>query len=221
MEYLTVSGRYTKCMRITVFGASGKVGRQVVQLALGDGHQVKAFVHSNNPFEPQGGLSVVKGDIHDEVAVQEAVQGSEAVISCLGSWHTKSKDIVSSGMRTIIPVLEVGGPTRLITLTGGGAIWEKDKPSMFDRLSHRLLSIGAGKILYDGEEHLRMLSASKLDWTAIRSPVMTNGQASGYKLVIDLPPPWALIPRATVARCLVNQLSTRENLRSAPVIRRD
>jgi putative NADH-flavin reductase len=207
-------------MRVTVFGASGKVGRQVVALALDKGYAVTAFTHSRNPFGKRENLRVVSGGITDQLAVGQALEDSDAVISALGSWHTESKRVLTCGMDIIIPLMEEQGIRRIITLTGGAALWDGDKPNIFERLNHSLLRLLAPKILNDGEEHLRLLAASKLDWTCVRSPVMTRGLRAEYRLRPKLASPFATIPRAAVAHCLVDQLQARDYLKSAPIIYR-
>lgn len=207
-------------MQITVFGASGGVGQEVVKLALSRGFTVQAFVHSRNPFEPTNGLRIVKGDIADNKAVQQAIKGSGAVISALGSWHTKGKDVLARGMQVIIPTMEAQSIKRLVTVTGNVALWEGDQPDLFTRLSHSVFKIVAGKILGDGEKHLRLLASSKLDWTTIRSPAMTGGSAAHYQLNSIFGFPLQTVPRAAVVRCLVDQLEDRSYIRQAPLIHR-
>jgi putative NADH-flavin reductase len=208
-------------MQLTVFGASGKVGRQVVALALERGYSVRAFVHSHNPFEADERLEIVQSDVADPDAVKRAVQGSDAVISALGSWGTKQKNVVSSGMATIIPAMQAAGVKRLVTVTGSGAFWSGDKPSLIDKFNHFALGLGAAKILEDGEKHLELLEASDLDWTCVRSPVMTNRSQATYRLELRLPAVWATVPRAAVVRCLVDLATNQDFLRQAPVIYRD
>lgn len=207
-------------MQITVFGASGKVGRQVVALALEHGHEVNAFVHSHNPFQGSEGVTVYKGNVRDVKAIAAAIVGSDAVISALGSWGTKNKDIVSSGMKTIIPAMEKQGVERIITITGSGAFWSKDKPSFLGRAAHGLLKIGASGILEDGEQHIRLLEASDLKWTCVRSPAMTKGKNITYRLGFKSPAPWATIPRKAVAECLLDLAENSEYRRQAPFISR-
>ena len=205
-------------MKVTVFGASGKVGRQVVEFALAQNLEVVAFVHSKNPFDDQTGLSIVKGDISDSVAVKKAVEDSDAVISALGSWGTKDKNILAVGMGNIIPAMQASKPTRLITLTGSGATWSGDKPSIFDKASHVFLGLAARKILVDGEEHLRLLDNSDLDWTSIRSPVMSGKASSVYKLSNKPPSLIARVPRQAVAQSLIDQINDIDFIRQAPHI---
>ena len=207
-------------MHITIFGASGKVGRQVVTGLLAQGHEVTAFVHSHSPFDEHTKLQVVRGDVHDATAVRKAVQGSDVTISTLGSWHTKSKDILASAVANIILAMQGQGTKRLMTLTGAGALWEHDQPSLFDKANHMLLSLIAPNILRDGEEHLRQLTDSGLDWTCLRSPIMTHGRRSSYRLIDSLPAPWATIPRTAVVAALIEQITNIDHLKQAPFIRR-
>jgi putative NADH-flavin reductase len=205
-------------MQITIIGASGNVGRQVVALALERGYMVVAGVHRHNPFEQQHNLTIKSVDINDPKTVAEAIRGSQAVISTLGSWHTKSEDTVSRGTETLVAAAAQENVKRIITVTGAGALYSKDTPSLFDKLGHTFLSLVARKILHDGEAHLKLLEQSQLDWTCIRSPVMTKSPKIAYRLTDKLPAPWATIPRKAVAACLLDEVENISNVRRAPVI---
>lgn len=206
-------------MRITVFGASGRVGQQVVALALQEGYKVKAFVHSTDPFSPHDNLTVIKAEVGDRNAIIAALADTDAVISTLGSWGTKNKDILTLGMRAIIPAMQELGIGRLVTLTGM-ARWSGDKPSTLYKLSHPLMGVAAHKILEDSEEHLRLLDASSLDWTTIRSPAMTTKNDESYRLDIKLSGVLASVPRKAVVRALIDQLNDINFVRQAAVIHR-
>jgi putative NADH-flavin reductase len=205
-------------MHIVIFGASGKVGRLAVAEALARGHSVRAFVHQHPDFKPHPNLHVVQGDIHDAQSVAAAVQGSDAVISALGSWGTKSKDIVSTGMRHIIPAMEHHGVERIVSLTGAEAHDSKDHPDLLRRLTHAGAALAAGRILADGEEHIRLLRQSNLEWTVLRSPVMTGSPRIFYKLSLQPLRPWRTIPRRAVAKALLDQLEGAAYAQAAPFI---
>jgi putative NADH-flavin reductase len=210
---------YTDCyMQITIFGASGKVGQMVVARALENKYDVVAFVHSHNPFKESERLHIVKGDVSDVSAVKEAITGSSAVISTLGSWHTKQKNALTSGMQTIIPAMESLDVSRLVTVTGSGAFYSVDTPHLIDTLNHRLLLLIAPKIVQDSEAHLAQLAASSLAWTSVRAPVMTNGHSAKYSLRKEFGSPLASIPRTALVQCLIDQLSDTAWLRQAPII---
>lgn len=205
-------------MQITVFGASGKVGRLVTSLATQQGYTVVAFVHAHNPFIENDQLSIVEGDIHNLADVVRALNGSEAVISTLGSWGTKNKDILSSAMQTIIPGLQTSNTKRIVTLTGADALLGSEKPHLLQRMSRTGIKLVAPKILLDGEEHLRSLAASGLDWTTIRSPIMNNFGSSKYHLKLQWPLPIRTINRQAVAQALVDQVGRTDFMKQAPTI---
>lgn len=209
-------------MRITIFGASGKVGRLVVQGALEHGHDVTAFVHHDPKFAENPKLKVVQGDIHEPKDVARAVKGADAVISALGSWGTKRKDIVSSGMANIIPAMQDSGVRRVISLTGADARAEGDGLGVMHRLTHaaiRLTPLPPRKVLADGERHIRLLERSGLDWTVIRSPVMNGrGRQKDFKLTSGRPMPWATINRHSVALCMFDLAVSGSHPRQAPFI---
>jgi putative NADH-flavin reductase len=210
-------------VKIVVFGANGRIGHLVVEGAIDAGHDVTAFVHHKSKLSGNTKLKIVQGDIHRRQDVARAVKGSGAVISALGSWGTKSKDIVSSGMANIIPAMQSGGVERIISLTGADARAQGDKPGIVNRLSHTLIKLGPPrKILADGEEHIRLLERSGLDWTVVRSPIMNErGDAMRFKLTGERPMPWATVNRRSVAAGMLRLIEDRKYSRQAPFISRE
>lgn len=205
-------------MIITVLGAGGQVGQRVVALCMERGYTVTALVHSHNPFADQAGLTVIAGDIYSHADISRALVGSDAVISTLGSWHTKRKDVLRSAMELVVPAMNVAGIKRIITVTGSGALWSGDQVRLIDRLGRFLLLIIAPKILRDGEAHIELLARGGLDWTTVRSPVMTGSEQDGYALRARLPIGVATIPRLAVATAMVDLLTSSDFDRQAPVI---
>ena len=63
-------------MQVTVYGASGRVGRLVVAALLASDYTVVAFVHSRNPFTAQPNLQIFTGSVDDTAAVTAAAAGS-------------------------------------------------------------------------------------------------------------------------------------------------
>lgn len=206
-------------MKIVVFGANGKIGSLIVKRLLADGHTVRAFVHSNSTLKEHKNLEIVQGDVHDAGQVSAALEGYEIVISALGSWGTASKDILSSAMLSIIPVMQRKSMKRIISLTGSGARDSQDSLTLMERLSRGLILLAAHKILEDGEKHLALLRESNLDWTVVRSPGMRNGSSSSYVFSRKSPAPWATITRNAVAISMVDQINDTAWIQAAPHIR--
>lgn len=207
-------------MQVTVFGASGHVGSLVVEELLNQGHDVNAFVHSDATLLKGSGLKIIKGDIYNAKDVMNALAGSHAVISALGSWGTPRKDILASGMNNIIPAMEQAEITRIISLTGADARDKGDIISPIHRLSHFGIGLIARKVLKDGESHVRMLRGSNLKWTVIRSPVMNGKGSSFYNLTSKRPMPWRTINRHAVAKAMVDQLDDNTFVSQSPFISR-
>lgn len=208
-------------MHIVIFGANGRVGSKVVTQLLENGHSVKAFVHGNSNLADHEKLEVIYGDIRDISEVYAAVTGTDAVISTLGSWGTKSKDILTSGMLSIIPAMENQNIKRIISLTGAGAFIDDEKRNIIDTFSHFAMGLFAGKVLRDGENHMRLLQNTDLDWTVLRSPIMKE-ESTKEKYVLSNSPPllWATIPRDHVVQGIVRLIETNEYTQQAPFISR-
>ena len=117
---MTAEG-YDTSLNITVFGATGHVGSLVVEKLLAGGHNVSAFTHGTHHFADNTRLRIIPGDIHKSDDIEKALNDSEAVISCLGSWHTPTKDILTAAMTSIVPIAEKHGIKRSISLTGSAA----------------------------------------------------------------------------------------------------
>src|SRR6478672_2041748 len=72
-------------MKLLIFGATGGTGRELVDQALAQGHEVTAFVRNPAKMTTQHEkLKVVKGNIMDCHSVGTAVAGQDAVFSALG-----------------------------------------------------------------------------------------------------------------------------------------
>ena len=207
-------------MNVVVFGANGKVGSIVVAKLLDAGHGVTAFVYGNSSFQAHPKLTVVSGNVKEAHDVHQALAGADVVISTLGSWGTKTKDILSSGMQTIIPAMQTHGIQRIVSLTGSAAQAPGDTWGPMGKLNHLLLRLVAPKILRDGEQHIQLLHASNLDWTVVRSPVMNESGTERYALTTTLPGLLETINRHAVAQCLVDQLSDTEHVKQAPHLHR-
>lgn len=205
-------------MKIVIFGANGRVGKLVVHEALKRGHDVTAVVHSAPEDLFGDGVRTIQADIHDRNQVSHAISGNDAVISTLGSWGTKSKDILTSGMRNIIPSMENANISRIVSLTGADARVSGDKPSLSSLVIGALFKMFAAKILSDGEKHIRLLARSDLAWTVIRSPKMSDGNATEYILNNISANAWDTITRHTIANAMLDVLETGKQHNNAPII---
>lgn len=95
----TARGRRRTRMRVMVTGATGFVGAHSVKALLDAGHEVRLLVRSREKAEEVlGALGIhplpplVIGDMTDESAVLEALQGCDAALHCAAFVSTQAKD---------------------------------------------------------------------------------------------------------------------------------
>jgi putative NADH-flavin reductase len=207
-------------MQITIFGGSGKVGRLAIELALQQGFVVRALVHETPLQTIHPRLQTVEGSVTDPRAVSEALKGSSVAIITLGSWGKQKHTIVSAGTHTIIEALHAQNIRRCISVTGAAACLPNERLNWRDRTGYTVMRFFLRNILDDGEAQLRLLSASNLTWTCIRSPAMTRGRSVRYRLSKRFKPVFATISRYAVAQCLVDQITDTTYICEAPTIRR-
>lgn len=169
-------------MIITVFGATGQVGRFIVSQALAKGHMVRAFGRNIEGLIDSDldndDLIAIKGYVFEGNDVRNAIEGSDAVLSALGGSFDGSDRTRSLGMKNIIEQMQQSGVQRIVAL-GGMGILNADEPD------EGLLIEQAGypkEYLPVGNEHLlayRALEHSSLDWTFIGSPDILNKTGTG------------------------------------------
>lgn len=75
------------------------------------------------------------------------------------------------------------------------------------------------ELVIDGEEHMRALEDSELDWTVIRAPLMQGEFNGNYTLSLDPPPVHTISSYAAVAAAMIDQLASDEWFAAAPFVR--
>ncbi|MCX2933715.1 SDR family oxidoreductase [Mycobacterium sp. CVI_P3] len=76
-------------MRVTVFGASGKIGSLVVDDLLADGHYVTAYLRDPGKLKiSHPNLTTIEGELSDPDRIRQTVRGADAVITVFkpGVW---------------------------------------------------------------------------------------------------------------------------------------
>ncbi|MEV6251897.1 SDR family oxidoreductase [Nocardia sp. NPDC051911] len=205
-------------MRIAVFGATGTVGRLVVERALREGHEVTAFTRSAvSVTQRHERLRVVEGDVLDTDSVQRAVEGQEAVLISLGNGR---KGVVrAGGTKAIIDAMRRTGVKRLICQTTLGV--GDSKGNLNFLWKYVMFGLLLRPAYADHVEQEEYVLASDLDWTIVRPSAFTDGPATGgYRrgFRADEPGLTLKISRADIADFMIEQLTDTTYLRQAPGI---
>src|SRR2546426_8941695 len=108
-------------MRVLIFGATGRTGRELVRQALERGHEVTAFARNPSalPIRHER-LQVVQGDILDKASIERAVAGQDAVISALGARTLRRSTVLSEGTKNILKAMRKHGVNRFVCMSSLG-----------------------------------------------------------------------------------------------------
>lgn len=166
-------------MKLTIFGATGTVGRQVVAQALDQGHWVTAFARQPTKLDIQHPrLQLVQGDVMDLPTVKQAVQGQDAVVCVLGSGKKLTGTVRSEGTRQIIRAMEQTGVRRLIcqSTLGAGDSWG----SLNFYWKYIMFGLILKNVFADHEKQENYVRQSQLDWTIVRPGAFADGAYTGH-----------------------------------------
>ncbi|PTL77128.1 NAD(P)-dependent oxidoreductase [Vitiosangium sp. GDMCC 1.1324] len=171
-------------MRLTVFGATGRVGHTLVHDALGQGHEVTAYVRDPRRLGlKHARLHVKKGSLEDGTSVAEAIRGAEVVVSAIGARDaTHTVTVVTEATRAIVTAMKLENVQRLVTVgaagllphPAGGLAGEHGLPPF---LRHAF---------EDHRDAFHVLQESSLDWVVVCPPVMPSGVKTGkYRTAVE------------------------------------
>jgi uncharacterized protein len=157
-------------MKIAIIGATGNVGKRIVNEALHRGHNVTGIARDPLKLSSRNGLTLMQGDANDPSKLGQLLIGHDVVISSIMFLHS---DIAS-----LIKAVRASGVKRYLVVGGAGS-----------------LEVAPGKLLVDqpdfpdfvkaeatkGGEYLNYLKEIKdLDWTFLSpSALFTDGDRTG------------------------------------------
>ncbi|MFC9232398.1 NAD(P)-dependent oxidoreductase [Streptomyces decoyicus] len=195
-------------MKLTVLGASGGVGRQLVTHALADGHEVTAALRSPEKLtERHERLTVVRADPLDAASVKAVVDGADAVLSGIGQAgrHDPLRP-ASTSARALVEAMTATGVRRLLVVSAAPLNRAGTGQSFLTRRLFGPLLWAALRELYTDLERMEsVLRDSALDWTAVRPPRLTDKPGEGrYRHAVEAGPAGDVISRADVARAMLD-----------------
>lgn len=207
-------------MKLAIFGATGGTGRHLVEQALEQGHAVTAFVRDRDKAVWQNDrLTLVQGDVRVEGAVQEAVEGADAVISALGPSSNADERPITQGTRNIIAAMKQHGVSRLVASCGAGVEFPQDEPKLFNKVMGFLVRTVSKNVYEDMYSTAQVIRTSDVDWTIVRVPMLVDGEPQGsLKVGYVGKGTGARITRADMAAFMLEQVDSDEYTHDAPVI---
>ena len=210
-------------MRLTVFGATGGVGREVVAQALERGDQVTAYLRNPAKLDltyPE--LTVIAGEITDTEAVRRAVSGADAVISALGpllDGKATGMPLVD-GTRTIVEAMQAAGVARYIGMATPSLRDPRDTRSLLGLVVPRMGRTFFPRAYRELLEMSQIVTGSSLNFTIARFTQPKDGERTGgiRSGFLGQDKIRSAITRADIAGFLLDQTADTRFHRAAPAI---
>jgi putative NADH-flavin reductase len=196
-------------MRLFVLGATGRTGKEIIDLARTRGHEVTAFVRSPQKLQPTASLTIVRGDPLRQEAIGEALPGHDAVLSAIGPPPReafRANTLVTDCARATVNAMTSSGVARLVIVSAAVLFPEK---GLFFAFFRWLLRHHA-RDLRGMEEIVR---ASSLAWTIARPPRLKQSPDAGYRALRDaLPEGSRSMSYRSVAAFMVDAIEHRSHV---------
>jgi uncharacterized protein YbjT (DUF2867 family) len=213
-------------MKLTIFGATGGLGRQAIDQAIAAGHDVTAVARS--PEKLPGTVRVVTADLTDPdpAALKAAVGGADGVLSGLGPRSMSEVGVASRGTRAIVDAMRAADVRRLVVVSAApvSTVASPGRPNPPKRdpgegiIMRNLLAPLTKAALRKPYADLALMEDvvrdSGLDWTVIRPPRLTDKPLTGaYRTARDQNlRRGMLISRADVAHLMLRVLDQPETI---------
>ena len=201
-------------MKVFVAGGTGFVGGHLLRALRQEVHEIVLLTHDRSRG-PEPGITIVRGDVTDHVAVGAAAWGCDTAINLVGIIREfPSKGITydqlhTQATRNVVDAAREAGIRRYIQMSALGT--RKDAVSNYHQTK------------YAAEEYVR---ASGLDWTIFRPSLIFGPQDAFVNMIADQILKFPVVPvigdgsyrmqpihADDVARCFVQALERPETVR--------
>ena len=176
----------SRTMRVCIVGASGKLGRYMVQHALDRGWEGVGVCRERSVSKLddfRGRITVVPGATDDRAVIERAVQGCDGVLVVLVPFGVKS---YATG--TAQAVLDLAPPKARLVFSCGWHITRDGKDvdpwklKLFVSVFGRLARLARFADLDDQVEACRRVFESPRLWTVVRGSDLEEGPSQGLPL---------------------------------------
>jgi putative NADH-flavin reductase len=214
-------------MKLTVFAATGGIGRQIVEQALAAGHDVTAV--ARNPKDLPAAVRTARADLSaaDPATVESAVDGADAVLSGLGRRSPSDAGIAWRGTQAIVSAMNAAGVRRVVVVSAApvATLASPGRPNPPRRdpgdglVVRSVLAPLLKAMLKEAYRDLALmedvLRDSGLDWTVVRPPRLIDKPMTGqYRTTYGQNLRRGLsISRADVAHLMLQTLDHPESVK--------
>ncbi|MBW2359298.1 MAG: NAD(P)H-binding protein [Deltaproteobacteria bacterium] len=210
-------------MKLTIFGATGTVGRECVEQSLEAGHDVTVLVRTPAKLSEnvRSRVQVVEGDGLDGAAVARAIPaGTAAVLFAVGVGKSSPEDLCTDVTRHILAAMPGAGARRLVWVGGGSTPVARDDVTFGARFVEFFADTFMGLRHRDKEHQLELLEANRqVEWIGLRPLVIRGGpRREVYRVGYDRYNMLSTISAADIAHAMLAMLENDSWLHEAPII---
>lgn len=198
---------------VALFGATGRVGSELLKRLIHDGVSVKALIRDPSKLMLSDSLTVIQGDVMDYAEVEQCVADTQMVYVCLGTWGNKTTQLYSMGTDNIVMAMKLHGVKRIVCLSSAG-IFGYDG-GFFGRV---IVPLTLWRPFRDKRQQAKVLEASGLDWTLVRPTEIKTAKPRGSLVVTYHKMASASISMVTLIDFLANEQFNSENIGKMPII---
>ncbi len=178
-------------MNITVFGASGAIGSQFIDLATQHGHAIRAVYRIRPSVSPSGQSEIlVTPDIFNPEFVTQAIRGADVVVTVLGPNFAKRHNALTTMIsppdlhqrlaRVLVRSMrDADAPARVLAVSTASMGLADASMGIGPRLLlgffRTFIARNLRLVGRDLEAMEQELAASGLDWYAVRPVKLTDG----------------------------------------------
>ena len=180
-------------MKVALIGGTGFVGSALLDELLQRGHEVVALARDPQKYTPRAGLSVVRADVQDAQQVQQAVAGSDAVISGFNAGWS-NPDIYHDfmqGSHAIQDGTKAAGIQRYIVVGGAGSLYAAPGLQIVDTPEFPAAIRDGARAARDVLKELQA-QEQQLEWTFLSPPIgfhpgVSSERTGKYRVGKDQP----------------------------------
>jgi putative NADH-flavin reductase len=164
-------------MKITVLGAAGKTGIEVVRQALAAGHSVVGVVRQADGVKAHQNLTLVIGDATNPQDIARASKDSDVIMSTLGTTSMQST-LMTDAVKAVIAASKVTGCKRFILMSSFAV--EKDRLAGVAKMVSAMMK----GVVNDKSTSESLIRSSDLDWTIVYAArLTTQPKGSGLRIM--------------------------------------
>ena len=209
-------------MKVTLFGATGGVGRECLAQCLerGDDVTVLARTPSKLPEAVRDRVRVIEGDGLVGADVARALEGSEAVLFAIGIDGASAEDLCTNVTRHILAAMPDAGVRRLVWCGGGSTLCAEDTVTFGARFVEFFARTFMGLRHRDkGHQYALLQEHSGIEWVGVRPLQIRKGPRTGvYRTGFDAFNGMSWISFADCAHAMISLLEGDDWLRKAPIV---